>query len=140
MVCVVLALGLTVGGAGFAGYATVGLKQEQAEQAKTPQPPPVKGGAGTDGKNETRSPTDVHGDPLPGGAVARIGTTRLYKYHSYTQDPHLAFTPDGKMLVNCDANMAIDISDAATGKTLRRLVRVAVPLLGRLPFPGTGRH
>jgi WD40 repeat protein len=58
---------------------------------------------------------DLHGDPLPPDAVARLGTVRLGP-----AGPHftVAFTPDSKRLViGCGP---VFLCDAATGKTLRR--------------------
>ena len=39
--------------------------------------------------------TDRYGDPLPEGAVARVGTLRLYHGSSFTA---LAYAPGGKVL------------------------------------------
>jgi len=55
--------------------------------------------------------TDDHGDPLPPGAVARLGTLRLRDGAAC-----VAFSPDGKTLVSgCDGLCAWDV---ATGKNL----------------------
>ena len=58
---------------------------------------------------------DRYGDPLPEGAVMRLGSLRLRN-----EAPILtaAFTPDGKTLAACDAN-SISFWDAATGKMAR---------------------
>jgi WD40 repeat protein len=58
--------------------------------------------------------TDAHGDPLPPGAVARIGTIRLR--HGGTVSS-LAFSPDGKRLVSTDGD-TVGIWDARTGRSL----------------------
>ena len=59
---------------------------------------------------------DVYGDPLPDGAIARLGTTRLRHRNSIT---FVAFTPDGKELVSCGLD-GVRVWDARTGKELRR--------------------
>jgi WD40 repeat protein len=54
---------------------------------------------------------DEHGDPLPDGAIARIGTTR-FRHNGMEL---LGFTPDGKALMYLGSG-AIHFMDAATGK------------------------
>lgn len=63
---------------------------------------------------------DRHGDPLPTGAVARLGTSRL---RAGADSMH--FSADGKALVGTSANRAISVWDAGTGL-----------LLDTRPFPG----
>ena len=96
-----------------------------AYQVLTPKPKPVQGGA------EVRSPqrdpeplkseapsrplTDRYGDPLPPGAIARLGTARfrdgaiLYV---------ITFAPDGKTLATTDDRGGFHIWETATGKEL----------------------
>ena len=45
-----------------------------------------------------QDPVDAEGDPLPRGAVMRIGTLRLRHDDTVTS---IAFAPDGKTLVSC---------------------------------------
>lgn len=59
-------------------------------------------------------PADLHGDPLPGGAIARIGTARW----RIAECP-LLFTSDGKLAVADCAKPGL--IDAASGKILRQL-------------------
>jgi len=59
------------------------------------------------------STTDFHGDPLPRGAVARLGTIRLF--HEY--GTNVAFSADGKILAS--AGGGIHLWDATTGRELR---------------------
>ncbi|HVS38879.1 MAG TPA: PQQ-binding-like beta-propeller repeat protein [Gemmataceae bacterium] len=57
--------------------------------------------------------TDSHGDPLPAGALLRLGTVRWRACARF-----LAFTPDGKTLVTGEMNgdKVIRFWDAATGR------------------------
>jgi WD40 repeat protein len=59
---------------------------------------------------------DTYGDPLPEGAVARLGTTRLRPGGLVSA---LAFTPDGKQLVTANHVTGVHVWDTATGKELR---------------------
>jgi WD40 repeat protein len=61
--------------------------------------------------------TDRYGDPLPRGAVMRLGTLR------YCQPfpAGLAFSPDGKMLASGGVDNRIRFWDPDTGKELRTL-------------------
>jgi WD40 repeat protein len=62
---------------------------------------------------------DRHGDPLPAGAVARLGTVRwrLPLPASYV----LAFAPDGKTFYTASPFGGIHLWDSASGAILRRL-------------------
>src|SRR4051794_7715555 len=62
--------------------------------------------------------TDRHGDPLPDGALARVGSTRL-RHASAVGG--LAFSPDGKVIATGGYDEAMYLWDAGTGRELRRL-------------------
>jgi WD40 repeat protein len=64
--------------------------------------------------------TDLHGDELPAGAIARFGTVRLRSLCDL-----LLFSKDGKTLLGVDGGCFLRTWDAASGKllTTRRLDR-----------------
>src|SRR4051794_12428440 len=66
-------------------------------------------------------PLDRYGDPLPEGAVARLGSVR---FHHPGGIQSLAFAPDGKTLVTagpCNQGRACILWETATGKELARI-------------------
>jgi WD40 repeat protein len=65
--------------------------------------------------------TDRLGDPLPEGAIARLGTTRLRMMEDSLSLVALAFSPDGKRLATASGNARTgQIWDTATGKEVQR--------------------
>jgi WD40 repeat protein len=70
--------------------------------------------------------TDFYGDPLPDGAIARLGSTR---WRPGDECILLAFHSDGKSLLTVDRSSGACVWDVATGKKLRESG----------PFPGTLR-
>jgi WD40 repeat protein len=61
---------------------------------------------------------DRYGDPLPAGAIARIGTVRLRSPHEISR---LAFSPDGKFLVTTASDWPLRVWDAKTGILIREI-------------------
>src|SRR5690242_6559044 len=74
--------------AGFAYLAFALTGPAKAEPDNTPdKTAPSKQKAG---------PTDLYGDPLPKGAIARLGTVRLHHPESFSP---VLFSPDGNYLI-----------------------------------------
>ncbi len=71
---------------------------------------------------------DRYGDPLPPGAVARLGTLRWRQWNCNVQ---LAFSPDGRSLLGSGSGPLV-IWDVATGRITRRLDDPAIMQLS--PF------
>src|SRR5436190_24177112 len=62
--------------------------------------------------------TDDHGDPLPPGAVARLGTVRLrHVLRDGSGAASVVFSPDGKKVVS-GGDVGLRAWDVATGKDL----------------------
>ncbi|HTU21914.1 MAG TPA: sigma factor-like helix-turn-helix DNA-binding protein, partial [Gemmataceae bacterium] len=95
-------------GAGVLAYPMRNEKPPEAKPAAKSEPP----------KPETtkRERTDRFGDPLPPGALTRLGTIRL-RHGGHAKS--VAFTPDGKSLVSGGFDGWAFLWDVATGKRLR---------------------
>ncbi|OAI46947.1 hypothetical protein AYO44_01860 [Planctomycetaceae bacterium SCGC AG-212-F19] len=106
-----LAVSLLIAGAGNLRSADpvpgVVIAGDNAGQPGAPAPAPAA---------KANGPTDLHGDPLPPGALARLGTVR-YR-HAATA---VAYAPDGKLLATGGGDNQIRLFDTATGKEVRRL-------------------
>ncbi|HZV03889.1 MAG TPA: WD40 repeat domain-containing protein [Gemmataceae bacterium] len=72
---------------------------------------------GTAAPVKTPARVDRFGDPLPAGAVTRLGTLR-FRHDGYGVDG-LAFLPDGKTLVTASGNGWVRFWETSSGKLLR---------------------
>src|SRR5262249_24162119 len=107
----------------LAVLAAAGVCARQGLSARNPVTEDERGATpqvkGRDSKTEKekRARMDLHGDPLPPGARARLGTVRFRHTASVRG---AGFSGDGKMLITEDYTGLILFWDAATGKELRR--------------------
>jgi RNA polymerase sigma factor (sigma-70 family) len=115
VVMMAVVMGLALGGVGWAEYAASPAQRNQQPEARVqPEAPARDALAGAPG-SEPR--VDMHGDPLPKGAVSRLGTLR---FNHGGRLNSLLFTPDGATIVS-EGSGIIRTWDAASGKELREI-------------------
>jgi RNA polymerase sigma factor (sigma-70 family) len=110
---------LTLVGVGAAVFAPPGRKPPPAGSKPVARSEPASRPL------DPRPDTDRSGDPLPAGARARLGTTRLRHQHTIKA---VRFSRDGKLIVSGAWDDTARLWDAATGRELRRLADPGKPI------------
>ncbi|HEY7330694.1 MAG TPA: sigma-70 family RNA polymerase sigma factor [Gemmataceae bacterium] len=123
---------ILAGGAGLAAHMFWTVEKSSPERTETPTPNANKA---EQSQNESMARTDHYGDPLPPGAIARIGTVR---FREGTEMIALSASPDGKMLASTGGGSMIRLWDAATGKQLF-LLNTRLGGVGSLAFSPDGK-
>jgi RNA polymerase sigma factor (sigma-70 family) len=114
----VLAVSLVGAGVRLSANQIFRAEPQAAEKIGSEKPPAENGDIGPEvDKKPLR--VDLHGDPLPPGAIARLGTNRLRHHTIYASIPG-AFSPDGKVLTT-EGWTSLRMWDTPTGKLLREI-------------------
>lgn len=108
---------LLLGGLGLAAYQSKTGPGDAAPQAKAQDKlePPAKA---QERKQEQKRLLDLQGDPLPDGAIARLGSRR-WLHDSVVQ--FAAFLPDGNSVVTFCFDKTIRVWEYPSGKEIRRM-------------------
>jgi RNA polymerase sigma factor (sigma-70 family) len=119
-VIVLLALSVCAAGAGWTGHR---FREAEPSQTPTSARVPLE-----KPKSEKVVRTDLYGDPLPAGALARLGTVRLRQRFASA-----VFSEDGKFLISVGDDETVRYWQPSTGKEVRR-ISLSVPQLSGMGF------
>jgi RNA polymerase sigma factor (sigma-70 family) len=100
-----------IGGAGAGLLARQILHERASEEPQVADSPLAKPGPQGDKR------VDAYGDPLPAGAVLRLGTIR-FRQHIWPQGDGFTFTADGKAIAIAE-NQGINFWETTTGRLLQ---------------------
>jgi WD40 repeat protein len=92
--------------------------------------PPPKDQPKPEDDDEKTDPNDRFGDPLPFGAIARMGSVRL-KFASQLQQ--LQFSPNGRLLASAEANGTLNLWKVTTGELIHRIKLPPLPIPSEEP-------
>ncbi|MHB1423437.1 MAG: hypothetical protein ACYC3I_09645 [Gemmataceae bacterium] len=124
MTALFVVLSLFPAGAGWTAQHFLVPNRAQLETVASEQPEKPT--------TEKTERTDRYGDPLPPGALLRMGTVR---FRSRASIGCIAYSPDGKILAAGDHGGDLVLYDAATGSISRKKAQRPIS-----PFPPTARH
>jgi RNA polymerase sigma factor (sigma-70 family) len=113
VVAVLLGLTLAVSAGGV-------LARQIGAREETEPRPRVEESVQPEPGDKAATRVDRYGDPLPPGALARLGTMRL-RHNATIATISLFFTPDGKGLLTAGGDNRPRLWDVTTGKLLREL-------------------
>jgi RNA polymerase sigma factor (sigma-70 family) len=127
VITLAVVLSALVAGAGLAAHLVLETRPVEAQRKDEPKtvakgvdlPPP---------ETDKQARTDFYGDPLPPGALVRLGSVQFRH-----QSAHVVFSADGKTLVSGGLDGAVCFWDIATGKQVeRRQLRTPKGPFGRM--------